>query len=69
MFIIGLTLLTAMTVANWMKEHPENIQTGAPMLDQILTVLLSSALFIGGVLGFILDNTLPGFLFCKDKLA
>ena len=60
MFIIGFTLLTGLTVANWIKENPGIIQTGIPTLDQVFTVLLSSALFIGGILGFFFDNTLPG---------
>ena len=60
MFIIGFTLLTALTVANWIKNNPGVIQTGIPTLDQVFTVLLSSALFIGGILGFFFDNTLPG---------
>ena len=34
--------------------------TGEPEIDQILTVLLSTNMLIGGVTGFILDNTMPG---------
>ena len=60
MFIIGFALLTALTVANWIKGNPGVIQTGVDVLDQIFTVLLSSALFLGGLIGFIFDNTLPG---------
>ena len=37
-----------------------NLLSGDPDLDQVLTVLLSTAMFVGGVLGFILDNTVPG---------
>lgn len=29
-------------------------------MDQIFTVLLSTSMFVGGVVGFFLDNTLPG---------
>ena len=29
-------------------------------MDQILTVLLSTSMFVGGLIGFVLDNTLPG---------
>jgi len=29
-------------------------------LDQVLFVLLSTAMFVGGVIGFLLDNTVPG---------
>lgn len=34
--------------------------TGIPELDQILTVLLTTEMFVGGTLAFILDNTIPG---------
>ena len=34
--------------------------TGIPELDQILTVLLTTEMFVGGCLAFILDNTVPG---------
>lgn len=44
------------------------IFAGNSELDQVLTVLLSTAMFVGGMLGFILDNTVPGLylkkLFC-----
>lgn len=34
--------------------------SGVPELDQILTVLLSTEMFVGGFLAFCLDNTIPG---------
>ncbi|XP_068816326.1 solute carrier family 23 member 1 isoform X11 [Struthio camelus] len=33
---------------------------GVPELDQILTVLLTTEMFVGGTIAFILDNTVPG---------
>ncbi len=30
------------------------------MVDSLLQVLLSTSMFLGGVCGFILDNTIPG---------
>lgn len=36
------------------------LSTGSTELDQVLIVLLSTAMFVGGLLGFILDNTVPG---------
>lgn len=33
---------------------------GVAELDQILTVLLTTEMFVGGSLAFILDNTIPG---------
>lgn len=32
------------------------------MLDNVVFVLLSSPMFLGGLVGFILDNTIPGTL-------
>ena len=29
-------------------------------MDQILSVLLSTSMFVGGVIGFVLDVTIPG---------
>ena len=29
-------------------------------LDQVIKVLLGTAMFVGGILGFVLDNTIPG---------
>lgn len=34
--------------------------SGVAELDQILTVLLSTEMFVGGFLAFCLDNTIPG---------
>ena len=30
------------------------------MIDQIISVLLSTSMFVGGLVGFVLDNTIPG---------
>ena len=35
-------------------------QTGNEDLDQVLIVFLSTGMFVGGVVGCILDNILPG---------
>ncbi|XP_076804614.1 solute carrier family 23 member 1-like [Clavelina lepadiformis] len=59
-FIIGFTLFMGLTVANWMKQNPGAIQTGVKELDEIFSVLLSSAMLVGGILRMLLDNTLPG---------
>jgi len=36
------------------------ILTGSAVADQIFQVLLKTSMFVGGVTGFILDNTVPG---------
>lgn len=33
---------------------------GVVELDQMLQVLLTTSMFVGGFFGFILDNTIPG---------
>ncbi len=33
---------------------------GVPQLDDLLVVLLGTNTFVGGVVGFVLDNTIPG---------
>jgi hypothetical protein len=34
--------------------------SGSEAVDQILSVLLSTSMFVGGVIGFVLDVTIPG---------
>jgi len=34
--------------------------TGVVELDQVLQVLLTTSMFVGGFFGFFLDNTIPG---------
>ena len=36
------------------------LDTGSEGLDEVLTVLLSTAMLLAGVLAFVLDNLLPG---------
>ena len=33
---------------------------GVVELDQVLQVLLTTSMFVGGFFGFLLDNTIPG---------
>ena len=33
---------------------------GVPEIDQIITVLMSTSMAVGGLVGLILDNTIPG---------
>lgn len=43
-----------------MGANPGVIKSGSVIFDQIVTVLLSTTMFTAGVMGFILDNTVPG---------
>ena len=44
----------------WIALHPETVNTGSQPVDQIIVVLLSTSMFVGGFIGFVLDNTIPG---------
>ncbi|CAL4067194.1 unnamed protein product, partial [Meganyctiphanes norvegica] len=62
LFILGFSLFFSLAMPVWMqkKENTNLIQTNWTVLDQVLTVLLRTSMFIGGMLGLILDNTIPG---------
>lgn len=46
-----------------MIKNPGAIQTGFPTIDSVLTVLGSTSILIGGVLGCLMDNLIPGKLY------
>ena len=52
--------LPLQVMPKWVEAHPESINTGVQALDQIIVVLLSTSMFVGGFIGFALDNTIPG---------
>lgn len=43
-----------------MDANKGAIKLGNESLDQIVNILLSTGMFVAGVLGFFLDNTIPG---------
>ncbi|XP_060067626.1 solute carrier family 23 member 1-like [Ylistrum balloti] len=59
-FILGVSLFFGLAFPLWMKANGTVINTGSDIVDQIITVLLSTSMLVGGVVGFILDNTIPG---------
>ncbi|XP_036975165.1 solute carrier family 23 member 1 [Acanthopagrus latus] len=60
LFVLGFSIFFGLTLPAYMDTHPNAIKTGLAELDQILTVLLSTEMFVGGFLAFCLDNTIPG---------
>lgn len=60
LFVIGTSLLVGLSLPMWIQKNPGMINTGSSEFDQILTVLLGTNMFVGGILGLFLDNTLPG---------
>ncbi|XP_076836073.1 solute carrier family 23 member 1 isoform X2 [Brachyhypopomus gauderio] len=60
LFVLGFSMFSGLMLPNYLDTHPGCIRTGVPELDQILTVLLTTEMFVGGFLAFMLDNTIPG---------
>ncbi|XP_006866196.1 PREDICTED: solute carrier family 23 member 1 isoform X2 [Chrysochloris asiatica] len=60
LFVLGFSMFFGLTLPNYLESHSGAIDTGIPEVDQILTVLLTTEMFVGGCLAFILDNTVPG---------
>ncbi|XP_030336363.1 solute carrier family 23 member 1-like isoform X2 [Strigops habroptila] len=59
-FIFGFSVFAGLTVPNWANKNTTLLETGIIQLDQVIQVLLTTGMFVGGLLGFILDNTIPG---------
>ncbi|KAJ7997308.1 hypothetical protein DPEC_G00227620 [Dallia pectoralis] len=60
LFVLGFSMFFGLMLPNYLDLHPGCIQTGVAELDQIITVLLTTEMFVGGFLAFALDNTIPG---------
>uniref|UniRef100_A0A8C4HAQ0 Solute carrier family 23 member 4 n=1 Tax=Dicentrarchus labrax TaxID=13489 RepID=A0A8C4HAQ0_DICLA len=60
LFVFGFSMFSGLVIPNWILKNPAAIATGVVELDQVLQVLLTTSMFVGGFFGFILDNTIPG---------
>ncbi|KAM3925977.1 solute carrier family 23 member 1 [Leptodactylus fuscus] len=60
LFVLGFSMFFGLVLPNFLDSNPNYIKTGLPELDQILTVLLTTEMFVGGCIAFFLDNTIPG---------
>ncbi|XP_041531546.1 solute carrier family 23 member 1-like [Microtus oregoni] len=69
LFVFGFSIYCGLVIPNWVSENPEKLQTGVLQLDQVIQVLLTTGMFVGGFLGFVLDNTIPGTLEERGLLA
>ncbi|KAL6033355.1 hypothetical protein STEG23_021055 [Scotinomys teguina] len=69
LFVFGFSIYCGLAIPNWVNENPEKLQTGILQLDQVIQVLLTTGMFVGGFLGFVLDNTIPGTLEERGLLA
>uniref|UniRef100_A0A8C2ZRH1 Solute carrier family 23 member 1 n=1 Tax=Cyclopterus lumpus TaxID=8103 RepID=A0A8C2ZRH1_CYCLU len=60
-FVFGFSMFSALVIPNFIMKNPDLLQTGIEQdVDQVLRILLTTNMFVGGVLGFFLDNTIPG---------
>uniref|UniRef100_A0A6Q2YWM2 Uncharacterized protein n=1 Tax=Esox lucius TaxID=8010 RepID=A0A6Q2YWM2_ESOLU len=60
LLILGLSTFSGLVLPTWFQANPGIINTGVKELDQVIVVLLTTHMFIGGFFGFVLDNTIPG---------
>uniref|UniRef100_A0A8C3A4P2 Solute carrier family 23 member 2 n=1 Tax=Cyclopterus lumpus TaxID=8103 RepID=A0A8C3A4P2_CYCLU len=60
LFVLGFSIFFGLMLPSYLKENP--LVTGIEGVDQVLNVLLTTAMFVGGSVAFILDNTVPGTL-------
>ena len=70
LFVLGFSIFFSLVLPQWIKKQREmKTELGLELeltsvreLDQIIIVLLETSMFVGGFLGFFLDNTIPGTL-------
>lgn len=58
--VLGVSLFFGLCVPFWIDKNYQTINTGNAVVDQILTVLLRTNMFVGGCVAFILDNSITG---------
>ncbi|XP_067857141.1 solute carrier family 23 member 2 [Heptranchias perlo] len=58
LFVLGFSIFFGLMLPSYLKQNP--LVTGIAEVDQVLNVLLTTAMFVGGCVAFILDNTIPG---------
>lgn len=60
LYIIGISLFFPLVLCQWIQNHPNAINTGIAQIDGTLSVLLGTTILVGGVLGCVMDNLIPG---------
>ncbi|KOX68501.1 Solute carrier family 23 member 1 [Melipona quadrifasciata] len=65
LYILGFSIFFPL----WMINHSGVIQTGNEIADGVITVLLSTTILVGGVVGCVLDNIIPGTLEERGLIA
>ncbi|KAM9704696.1 solute carrier family 23 member 1-like [Menidia menidia] len=59
-FVFGFSMFLALVIPNWIMKNPDFLKTNIIELDQVLRILWTTHMFVGGFFGFLLDNTIPG---------
>ncbi|XP_046295591.1 solute carrier family 23 member 3 isoform X7 [Marmota monax] len=59
-FIVGFSIFMALLLPRWLREAPVPFNTGWSPLDVLLCSLLAEPIFLAGLLGFLLENTISG---------
>lgn len=60
MMILGTSLLLGLVISEWVLDNASLIDSGNSQIDQMLTILFGSPMFVGGSVGCLLDNIIPG---------
>ncbi|XP_071811643.1 solute carrier family 23 member 1-like isoform X1 [Apostichopus japonicus] len=60
LFVVGSSLFIGLALPSYMNDNKGAINTRSAEFNQIVTVLLSTNMFVGGVIAAFLDNTIPG---------
>ncbi|XP_075790522.1 solute carrier family 23 member 1-like isoform X4 [Pelodiscus sinensis] len=60
LFIFGFSIYAGLAIPSWVTKNSQVLETGILQLDQVIRVLLTTGMFVGGFLAFVLDNTIPG---------
>ncbi|XP_070579678.1 solute carrier family 23 member 2-like [Ptychodera flava] len=58
--IFGFAFISGVMIPAYLNSEPGIIQTGSFEADQVLDIILKTGMLVGGFLGFVLDNTIPG---------
>ncbi|XP_004709898.1 solute carrier family 23 member 2 [Echinops telfairi] len=57
LFVLGFSIFFELVLPSYLSQNP--LVTGITGIDQVLNILLTTAMFVGGCVAFILDYTIP----------
>nr|XP_039265264.1 solute carrier family 23 member 1-like [Styela clava] len=60
LFIFGFSILFGVVLPMYAVKHGDRVDVGIEELNNIIRVLIRSPMFVGGIVGFALDNIAPG---------